>query len=73
MEYAKAQKLILDEYVKALGVFSPMASSHEGYAVILEELDELWDDIKSERSRETLAHEAKQIGAMALRFLVDCC
>ena len=25
---------------------TPMASAHEGYAVILEELDETWDEIK---------------------------
>ncbi len=52
----------------------PFNSAHEGYAVILEELDELWDEVKkkqAERSSETLKKEAVQVGAMAMRFLVD--
>jgi len=45
-------------------------SGHEGYAVIKEELEELWeavrrDDLRAQRS------EAVQIAAMALRFLTD--
>jgi len=40
--------------------------------VILEELDELWDEIKSNRGRMPAAMaEARQVAAMALRYLVD--
>lgn len=58
------------EAVTAMSAFPPFNSSHEGYAVILEELDELWDEVKAndiERSIE----EAVQVGAMALRYIVD--
>ena len=49
-------------------------SPHEGYAVIKEELDELWDEIKSGRNdRGILQSEVRQVAAMALRFLVDLC
>lgn len=55
-----------------------MASPHEGYAVILEELDELWAQIKddkraAEQRRQDMQREATQVAAMALRFLMDCC
>ena len=73
MNLADARDLIIAEYIEAEVAFPPMRSSHEGYAIIKEELDELWEDIKSERSKATQAGEAKQIGAMALRFLIDCC
>jgi hypothetical protein len=51
-------------------------SSHEGYAVILEELDELWDEVKrqsDDRSYARMRKEAVQVGAMALRFILDVC
>lgn len=49
-------------------------SAHEGYALILEEMDELWDEIKKHPSRRSdlkMAKEASQLAAMAMRFLVD--
>jgi hypothetical protein len=49
-------------------------SAHEGYAVILEEVDELWDEVKLQTSRpECLRKEAIHVAAMALRFLIDVC
>lgn len=47
------------------------ASSHEGYAVLLEEVDDLWAYVKTKRGRSTDAYiEAVQIAAMALRYLL---
>jgi cation transport regulator ChaB len=49
-------------------------SVHEGYAVILEELDELWDEVKKKdknRSKALMTSEAKQVAAMAVRFIYD--
>lgn len=49
-------------------------SAHEGYAVILEELDELWDEAKRrDASKDAMRKEAIQVAAMALRFIEDVC
>jgi len=37
--------LVNEELRKATEKFKPLKSTHEGYAVILEEIDELYDDI----------------------------
>lgn len=48
------------------------ASPHEGYAVILEELDELFEEIRRKRpDKERLREEAIRIGAMAIKFIVS--
>jgi len=70
--------LIRDELDRACEKFPPMHSNHEGYAVILEELDELWLAIKVHpggpfSNSRRIEREAIQVGAMALRFLVDRC
>ena len=63
-----------DEMKDATKKFGPFASAHEGYAIMLEELDELWDAIKDkDKNIDHIALEAKQVGAMALRFLIDIC
>jgi hypothetical protein len=64
---------IICEYGRATQKFASFCSAHEGYAVILEELDELWDCIKNDKTTTPLEmyNEAKQVAAMALRFMVD--
>ena len=42
---------------------------HEFYAILKEEVDELWDDIKSDSPREKLEKEAIQVAAMVFRYL----
>ena len=67
---------IFAELMRASACFPPMASPHEGYAIILEELDELKEEVfKQHHSRSPIAlrKEAMHVGAMALRFMVDCC
>lgn len=50
----------------------PMNSPHEAKAVIEEELDELWEHVKDNTGRCTgAAHEATQVAAMGLRYLVN--
>lgn len=58
----------------ALSTHGPFNSAHEGYAVILEELDELWEEVRKRRgmrSTERLRNEAKQVAAMAIRFMLE--
>jgi hypothetical protein len=64
-----AEKIVL-ELMRAREKFQPLRGPHEGYAVILEELDELWEAVKS----NNIAHakkEALQVAAMALAFMIE--
>jgi hypothetical protein len=50
------------------------SSLHEGYAVLLEEVDELWEQVKkraSERDWPNILLELVQIAAMAQRTAED--
>ena len=69
-----ALRLIVDEFARATAEFGPFASPHEGYAILQEEADELWEEVKSGRAATHRgASEATQVAAMAMRFLVDVC
>ena len=62
------------ELSRAVQKHGSMHGPHEGYAVILEELDELWDEVKAQHpDRERLRAEACQVAATAVRFMVDVC
>lgn len=69
------QKAILQEFVKASNHYPHFASEHEGFAIIAEEIDELWDAVKLKQvdptRRGKCEKEAIQVAAMALRFLHD--
>ena len=72
-ELGDTVKDVIDEYIAASDMFPPFNSPHEGYAVILEELDELWEEIKSKKGTpESMRAEAIQVAAMAIRFIIDC-
>ena len=74
MELDKAITAICNEYVSASSNFPAFNSHHEGYAVILEELDELKSQVwlkQSHRSLVELRKEAMHVSVMALRFMVD--
>jgi len=63
-----------NELIRATEMNGPFNSAHEGYAVILEELDELFDEIKKkskDRSAEKMFDEAIQVAAMGIRFAMD--
>ena len=63
---------VLAEAARAETLHAPMNSAHEAYAVILEEVDELWDEVKkkqSQRNNAAMRSELIQIAAMAVRAI----
>jgi len=58
------------EYERAADKFRPFNSDHEGYAILKEEVDELWDEIKA-NNHSAAFDKAVQVAAMAVRFLYD--
>jgi len=70
----QAMREVLIEFARAQEKFPTFSSPHEGYAVLLEEVDELWDIVKrqyADRPKEEMRKEAMQVAAMALRFMYD--
>jgi len=62
------------ELFEAEQMYAPFNSLHEAYAVILEEVEELWDEVRKKqrvRSAERLREELVQIAAMAWRAARD--
>lgn len=73
MTKKKAMELICQEFSDSTCDQGEFHSRHEAWAVLREEVDELWDVIKANGTNRELKEEAVQVGAMALRLLVDCC
>lgn len=76
------------ELAKARQTHASMNGHHEGYAVMLEEMDELWEvckmnthkfgdnsdkEVLRANKRAAMRKEALQIAAMAVRFIQDIC
>jgi hypothetical protein len=62
------------ELHRAEAAHGPQHSIHESYAVILEEVDELWDECRKragERNMRDVRKELIQIAAMAWRAARD--
>lgn len=81
-ELSKAVDEAYSEVLRAKEIHGEkvFASVHEGFAVLLEEVDELWDEVKKnprkieggkERHKELMRKEAIQVAAMALRFVSE--
>ena len=73
-QYEMVLRAIMLELETAEKSFPALNSLHEGYAVILEELDEAWDEIKvkqKNRSRVMIERELIQTAAMCVRTIVD--
>lgn len=73
--FFKIVQVVIDELDRATKIHpEPMRSPHEGFAILKEEVDELWEVVRGkDESRDPLAmqKEAVQVAAMALRFLSD--
>lgn len=69
-----ALRLVREELDRATQNFPAIRSPHEGYAIIREEFEELWDEIKANRgTTDRAVSEAVQTAAMAIRYLTDVC
>ena len=67
---------VMCELARARAKFPPFHSGHEGYAVLAEEIDELWAEVKGQYGPDRLTamrKEAIQVAAMAIRFVQDVC
>jgi hypothetical protein len=76
MNRSSAIDSVVREFESAISRYPAFHSAHEGYAIILEEVDELWTEVKkSPKKRDPILmrEEAIQVAAMALRFLIDVC
>lgn len=64
---------LLDEIDRAITKHpESFVSPHEGYSIILEELDELWEHVKGNTGRSPEAYkEAIQIAATAMRYAMQ--
>ncbi len=64
---------IKEEVARAERNLPEYNSYHEGYALILEKMDELWDLIK-DRNSVPFAHylKAKYIACIAIRYMKMC-
>ena len=60
---------VLQEYNFSNAKHGGFHSTHEGYAVLLEEVDELWADIKGNDTPHS-CEEAYQVAAMAIKYLM---
>jgi hypothetical protein len=73
MNMMNIRKDIEDEIKKAEFKFPEYTSYHEGFAIINEEVDELWDNVKSKNaSIKEHYDEAKQIACTAIRYMKMC-
>jgi len=67
---------VMQELDRARDIYPRFTSAHEGYAILLEEVDELWAEVKKSpknRDMKAMREEAIQVAAMAMRFVLDVC
>jgi hypothetical protein len=72
----QAGKDAYHECSDAMSNWPTFNSAHEGFAVLKEEVDELWDHVKTNQKKRdipAMRKEAIQVAAMALRFAVEIC
>lgn len=60
------------EFGRATKLHGPIVTPHEAYGIILEELDEFWDEVKKKKhDLRELRKELVQVAAMAIRAIHD--
>lgn len=81
MDLKTALSKVEIEVDRATRAHAPMATRHDAYAVLLEEVDEFWTEVKKNPAkmnateqtawRTNMRDELVQIAAMAVRSLTD--
>jgi hypothetical protein len=72
----KAIRLIIPEYNQIIFKNPPLHNVHEGWAMLEQGVEQLWNEVKKDkslRSDELMRKEAILIGATAMRFIIDLC
>jgi hypothetical protein len=70
-KYGEATEAAYNEVMRAKEKHTKdFNSHHEGYAVLKEEVDEMWEDVKKNRHPESV-QEAIQVAAMAIRYIAE--
>ena len=65
---------VFDEMLSATEKYGGFNSAHEAYGVILEELDEFWDEVKKKRSlrnTDNMRTELVQTAAMCMKAAIS--
>lgn len=71
-KYYEAMDMVMKEVTMAKSKYKKdFNSRHEAYGVLLEEVDELWDDVKADAEDGRDIMEAVQVAAMALRYVAE--
>ena len=73
-EEDQSKEVMADVYVelrRSTEIHGGFRSQHEAYAILKEEVDELWDGIRHQDCNSRIRKEAIQIAAMAIRFVMD--
>ena len=74
MNRGEALERVVADLNDAQARYPTMRSMHQAYAILLEEVDELWTEIKKkpdQRHYLRVRQEASQIAATALRIMID--
>ena len=65
---------VLKEFTRAEEMHAPLNSLHEAYAVLYEEMDELWEEVRlkhGQRNSVRQYEELIQVAAMCMRTVVN--
>lgn len=75
-QYRIAGESAVQEVNRAAMDYRAFTSPHEGYAILLEKMDDLKEQVWKKpgtRDFNAMRKEAVQVAAMALRFIADVC
>lgn len=74
--YVFSHDKIKNELEKARHKHLPINSLHEGYAILLEEVEEFWSEVKkneyTDEVKQNMIKELTQIAAISQRIIEDC-